>query len=126
MIALPKKLERPRSGILREAKREWPRHRRFVRAHACVCTLGRVHDDCDGPIECCHYRTAANAGASLKPADWHTFSACRKHHAEQHTIGQPAFERKYGIDLSAICTEMARLSTDEKMKETMIDLGRSA
>lgn len=116
---LPAKIKREPQGIRHEPKREWPRHRRFVRGHACVVSLGRVHDDCDGPIECCHYRTAANSGKSLKPADWHCFSACRKHHAEQHTIGQPAFERKYGIDLQSICAEFARLSTDTAMIEAM-------
>ena len=52
-------------------------------------------------------------------ADHAECSGCRKHHAEQHTIGQPAFERKYGISLADICAEFARLSTDEKMKEEM-------
>ena len=119
MIRLPEKIERERSGIERVVKRDWPRHRRFIRKHACVVTLGKVHDECEGAVECAHYRTAANAGKGQKPHDWFTFSACHKHHAEQHRIGQPAFERKYGIDLAAICAEFARLSTDTGMKEAM-------
>jgi hypothetical protein len=115
MIALPKKRDPVRSGILRAVKREWPKHRRFIRSRCCVVTLGKVHDDCDGPIECAHYRTAANAGKSQKPHDWYCFSACRKHHAEQHRIGQPAFERKYGLSLAEICAVFARLSTDTAM-----------
>lgn len=119
MISLPKKLGRPRSGILRVVKREWPRHRRFIRSRCCVVTLAKIIDECEGPIECAHYRTAANSGKSQRPHDWHCFPACFKHHAEQHRIGQPAFERRYGIDLAAICAEFARLSTDTAMIECM-------
>ena len=119
MTALPKKRERPKSGILRAPRREWPRHRRFVRSHACVVTLGKSDDHCDGPIQCCHFRTSANAGKGLKPADWDSFPGCFRHHAEQHAIGQPAFERKYGLDLAAICAELARQSPDAAMREAM-------
>jgi hypothetical protein len=113
---LPAKIQSSRSLILRGPRRDWPRHRKFVRSRCCVVTLGKVHDDCDGPIQACHYRTAANSGKSLKPADWWTFSACHKHHAEQHQIGQDAFERKYGLDLTSICVEFAQLSPDVQMK----------
>ncbi len=123
MIRIPALRDKPRSGILRGPRRDWPRHRAFIRRHACVATLGKVIDDCEGAIQACHYRTAANSGKSLKSADWDTFPACVKHHAEQHRIGQPAFERKYGIDLAAICAEMARLSTDMVMRETMREMG---
>lgn len=119
MIPLPKKREPVRSGILRAVPRIWQRHRKFIRGHACVVTLGKIIDECDGPIECAHYRTAANSGKGQKPHDWWCFSCCRHHHSEQHRIGQPAFERKYGIDLAEICKEFARLSTDTAMKEAM-------
>lgn len=119
MMKLPAKRERVRSGILRGPKREHPKHRAFIRRHTCVVTLGKVHDDCDGPIQCCHYRTAANSGKGLKPADWETFPGCFRHHAEQHLIGQRAFEEKYGLDLKAICADLAKVSTDEKMLEAM-------
>lgn len=118
---LPARRKAPLSGILRGPKIEWPRHRAFVRRHSCVVTLGKLYDECDGPIQCCHYRTAANSGTAIKPPDWWTFSACRKHHAEQHTIGQLAFERKYGINLADICAEFARLSTDIAMKAAMAE-----
>lgn len=119
MMRLPAKRERVRSGILRGPKREWPKHQKFIRRHTCVVTLGKVIDECDGRIECAHYRTAANAGKSQKPADWHCFPCCFKHHAEQHRIGQPAFERKYGLTLADICADLAKLSTDERMLEAM-------
>lgn len=123
-MTLPARRQPPRSGIERAPRREWPRHRAFVRRHSCVVTLGIVHDECDGPIECCHRRTAENSGTALKPPDWETFSACRRHHEEQHAIGQPAFERKYGISLEKIAAEFARLSPDMAMKEVMRESGR--
>lgn len=110
-----------RSGILRVPPLVWPRHRAFIRRHSCVVTLAIIHDECDGGIECAHYRTAANSGTAIKPPDWWCFPACRRHHAEQHRIGQPAFERKYGISLADICAEFVRLSTDIAMREAMAE-----
>lgn len=124
MIRL-KKRERPRFGTLRAAPREFPRHRKFVRSHECVVLSvgGEIawEDACHGFGECAHYRTAENSGVGLKPADWHCFPACAKHHQEQHRIGQPAFERKYGLKLDEICAELARRSPDRKMREAMKD-----
>jgi hypothetical protein len=121
MIPLPKKREPVRSGILRGPKLVWKKHQKFIRRHTCVVTLAKIHDDCEGAVECCHWRSAANSGKGIKPPDWFTFPACSKHHREQHNIGQPAFERKYGLDLSAICAEFARLSTDTAMREAMVE-----
>jgi hypothetical protein len=109
-----KKRQRERIAIERFLTRVWPKHKAFVRRHVCV-----VPGCISNQIECAHYRTAGNSGAGLKPADWFTFPCCHTHHAEQHQIGQPAFERKYGIDLAAVCAEYAKRSTDVKMKETM-------
>jgi hypothetical protein len=122
---LTAKRQPARSGILRAPQRSWPRHRAFIRRHTCVATLSRIHDDCDGRIECCHHRTAANSGKSQKPFDWNCFPACSKHHAEQHRIGQSAFERKYGISLADICADFARLSTDTAMQLVMKEHGHA-
>lgn len=66
-----------------------------------------------------HYRTAANSGMGLKPhASWGV-SLCNAHHMEQHSIGQPAFEKKYKIDMAKLAQEFAQKSTDMGMKESM-------
>lgn len=39
---------------------------------------------------------------SIGGKDGDTVPLCRAHHTERHTIGRPAFERKYGVDLRAI------------------------
>lgn len=112
---LPAKRERVRSGILRGPKLVWPKHDAFIRRHTCVVTLSKVIDDCEGKAQACHYRTAANSGTSIKPPSWFQFPGCMRHHAEQHR-GTLTFERKYGLDLLAICREMVRLSTDHAMR----------
>lgn len=111
---LPRRRKVVKSGIARGPRREWPRHRAFVRSHHC-CVPG-----CEGgPIEFAHIRSAANSGTGIKPHDAFGVSCCRSHHAEQHRIGQPAFERKYGIDLGAIAAAFVKASPDVAMRESL-------
>ena len=113
-MMLPKKRPKFQSNILRGPRRDWPRHRKYVRGFQC-CVPG-----CDqGPIEFAHVRTAANSGKSLKPADWDGISLCHEHHAEQHQHGAVTFEKKYRIDLMKLANEFARQSPDQNMKESM-------
>jgi hypothetical protein len=62
------------------------------------------------PIECAHVRKGTDGGQGLKPSDRWTISLCREHHAEQHRIGEAAFEKRYGLDLIALAEEFARRS----------------
>lgn len=111
MFRLPARLRRPKPA--REAL-VWPRHRRFVRSHAC-CVPG-----CFGqPIEFAHYRTAANSGTGLKPHDRFGVSLCSPHHREQHVIGQAEFQRYHQIDMAALAEEFLRRSPDKAMKESL-------
>jgi hypothetical protein len=113
MTILPRRRSPQRSGI-REIRREFPRHRKFVRSHSC-CVPG-----CEGrPIVFAHVRSAANAGVALKPADWHGISLCDECHREQHQIGQAAFERKHGIDMATLAAAFVRASPDTAMKEAI-------
>lgn len=113
MTKLPPKRRSIRTEILKGPKREWPRHRAWVRKHSCSvpgCNLE--------PIECAHIRTAANSGTGLKPPDWDSISLCHDHHFESHQA-ERSFEKKYGLDLMAIAHEFARQSPDTEMKEAM-------
>lgn len=114
---LPQRKKPIRSGIERAPPRDFPRHRAFVRKHCCVVTLGKIHDDCDGPIECAHVRIGGGGGIGLKPHDAFTVSACRKHHAEQHRIGEISFVRKYAIDTASIAREFAMKSPCPEVRE---------
>lgn len=40
----------------------------------------------------------------IKPGDEFCWSACKDHHAEQHTIGERSFEKAHGLDLKVLAT----------------------
>lgn len=105
---------RPSLGIA--PQRAYRKHQKFVRGFVCVC-FGKLDHICSDRIECAHYRTAANSGKSLKPHDAWTFPACSEAHAEQHRIGQLAFQKKYGLDLPKICQSIAKVSPVDEVKE---------
>lgn len=46
----------------------------------------------------------------MKPGDEWTIPLCTRHHAEQHRIGEPAFERLYNINMKEIAAALARKS----------------
>ena len=116
---LPPKRVRPKMGIDKGPKRDWPKHEKFVRSFAC-CVPG-----CLQPSVFAHQRTAANSGKGIRPFAWFGVPLCDDHHMEQHR-GVKSFERKYQIDLMAIAAELARVSTDTAMKEAMRSLESEA
>lgn len=113
---LPSRRGRVRSGIERAPRRDWPQHRRFVRSHHCIVSGCQATD-----IQCCHIRSAENAGIGLKPHDKNTFPACPRHHAEQHQCGQGTFEDRHGLDLDAVAAELTRRSPDWKMRVALAE-----
>ena len=105
-LTLPRRLKQKknRSGRWRSA-----RHCDFVRDHAC-CVPG-----CNGgPIEVAHLRVGTDAATGRKASDWFTISLCFAHHRggedNQHSLGEPSFEKKFGIDLHALAAEFAEKS----------------
>lgn len=79
-----------------------PDHLAFVRTMPCSIAGKRGHV-CGGVIEAMHYRGSKDGGGSIKPGDNWTMPGCTLAHREQHNIGEPAFERKYGISMREIC-----------------------
>jgi hypothetical protein len=77
--------------------------------------------ECDEyhPIEAAHYRTAANSGMGRKPDDNWLVPCCRKHHREQHDVGQAEFERRYGVNMAATARALAAISPDPLIKQTV-------
>jgi hypothetical protein len=57
-----------------------------------------------------HVRTGTNGAMSVKPTDDWTISGCKEHHSEQHRMGEPAFEIKYGIDMKDLARAFAKAS----------------
>lgn len=115
--SFPKRKKPVKSGIERAPQRVWLRHRRWVRSLECCVPY------CDTPwgAEFAHIRSAANAGVALKPHDASGVPLCRRHHAEQHQIGQRSFEDKYHIDLTALADELVRRSPDRKMYMALLE-----
>lgn len=101
-MALPRRIPKERN---RSERWRSPAHCNFVRGHEC-CVPG-----CPGrPIEVAHLRNGTDAAMGRKASDWFTISLCRDHHAEQHRIGEPPFQRLHGIDMHALAAEFASAS----------------
>ena len=113
-MSLPAKRKPLKSGIARTVKREWPRHRRFVKSHGCC-----VPNCGFQTIECAHVRQGHQAGTGIKPPDWQTISLCSIHHAQQHQIGHERFDKMYGLNSLQIAAEFAAASPDVAMREAM-------
>ncbi len=99
---MPRRIRRTRE---RSERRSCPAHRTWVRRHHCSVPGCLAID-----IECAHVRSGTDGGIGLKPSDKWCISLCRAHHAEQHLIGEAAFEQKHVLDLSSIAAEFARRS----------------
>ena len=101
-LRLPAVLKRAK---LAKVSRDCPAHRAWVRKHKCSVPA------CDQlPIECAHVRRGTDGGMGLKPSDSWCISLCTQHHAEQHRIGEGAFEKHHGVDLVALAQEFVRRS----------------
>jgi hypothetical protein len=108
-LRLPARIEHPRRT---REMRSFPAHRAWVRRHRCS-----VPGCLSIPIECAHVRRGTDGGQGLKPSDRWTISLCRTHHAEQHRIGEVAFERRHGIELVPLAKEFARRSPYRRLWE---------
>ena len=99
---LPQRIDRSRKepdGRTCAAHRAWVR-----RHHCCVPGCRQL------PIECAHVRSGTDGGIGLKPSDRWVISLCVSHHMEQHRIGEPRFQRRYGLDLLQVAALFARQS----------------
>ena len=106
-VSLPPRLVRERRP---NPTRCCPAHRAWVRRHRCS-----VAGCLGGPIECAHVRSGTDGGCALKPSDRWTLSLCRAHHAEQHRIGEPAFEIRYNLDLIALAEVFTKASPHRRV-----------
>ena len=108
-VHLPPRIVRERLAL---SPRSCPAHRAWVRKHRCS-----VPSCLAGPIECAHVRSGTDGGCALKPSDRWTISLCRAHHAEQHRIGELAFEKLYELDLIALAQAFAARSPHRRLLE---------
>lgn len=118
MTRLPRRRVREPMMPERATQREFPRHRKFIRSLQCCIAICRS-DSMGLRTECAHVRHETDGGAGLRPSDWWTLPLCFFHHAEQHAIGEPAFEKRYGINMKDIALGPARQSPDQDMRRIM-------
>ncbi len=119
---LPKKRQPQRSGIKRAPKREWPKHRKWLRSHECVVSVSSTfwfNGFCAGMVEVSHIRTAANSGTGIKPHDSSAVPMCSSHHSEYHRIGAETWEKKYALDLARLAAEFTAKSPDQAMRASL-------
>ncbi len=110
MTTLPPRIKRD-SGKKDAGKRS-PAHRKWVRGHHCVGCGSSAG------VECAHVRSGTDGGVGIKPSDKWTVSLCSECHRRQHQIGEPEFERAWGINLKAIAEALYRASPHRRKLET--------
>jgi Putative HNHc nuclease len=113
-MPLPRRLKRPKVKTNPPLRTAWPRHRRWVKSHACCVPHCQAVS-----VDFAHLRSATNAGMGQKPHDAFGVSLCRLHHIEQHRLGTARFAQKYQLDLWALAAEFARRSPDRDMKASL-------
>jgi hypothetical protein len=103
MNFLPKRKKHARMLHKDETVVRCDAHLQFVRGFVCsVWHVSGPSDPCSGKVEAAHVRTGTDGGTGMKPSDSWAIPLCNEHHREQHQIGEPAFERKYGIKMKEI------------------------
>lgn len=101
-----------------------PSHLAWVRGFECAAINRRSAHECFGKIEAAHVRTGTDGGTSMKPSDCWTIPLCAAAHREQHDVGEPAFERMYGISMRQVAERLWRMSPHRVSYEQKQQEGR--
>ena len=99
---IPKRRRPERMGVKDAPQIRSASHLKWVRGHECSC----MGINCAGGMEAAHVRTGTDGGTSLKPSDCWAIPLCSIHHAQQHNIGEAAFERIYRINMKQIAAAL--------------------
>lgn len=118
-MTLPRRRKRKPMGVRTPDRVRSPGHLAWVRGHECAVRSG----SCAGKIQAAHVRVDGKGGISLKPGDDRTIPLCAHHHHYQGWIGEPAFEKEFGIDMAKIAASLwqadirHRRAWEEKMEK---------
>lgn len=78
------------------------------------------------PSQAAHVRIGSNAGTGLKPDDRRTVPLCRKHHMEQHSLGEHTFWATMTTGCDEVMAALIAAYPDiEAMRDVCIRLGDS-
>lgn len=113
----------------RDRRTRSPVHRRYIKTFLCLLWARKECDE-RAKADCAHIHAAGNVAVSLKPGDEYLVPLCRRHHTEQHNIGQPEFERRYaaeleGMTLAQKALEFSRASPDRAIREVAKEMGKA-
>lgn len=106
---MPARKKRPKMGVRESSVIRSPGHLQWIRGHEC-CVAKQCEYGCEGRIQAAHVRCETDGGTALKPSDKYTVPLCASHHAIQHLIGEPEFEKRYGIKMKEIAEKLWNLS----------------
>ena len=104
-----KRRKRQKMGVRQPSQIRCQGHLKLVRGFRCAIE-GKNGHECSNHIEAAHVRTETDGGTGLKPSDIYAIPLCSDAHKEQHQIGEPAFEKKYGLNLQEIATDLWKRS----------------
>jgi len=111
------KKEKVRSGIQRAPRRDYEKHRKFVRRFVCE-GCGTSNN-----IQCAHLRLMTGGGEQLKPVDAWSYAACYQCHIiDQHNIGEPEWWRRIGKDAWKTCLKYALESPVDEVRQYARDV----
>jgi hypothetical protein len=105
---IPRRRKREPLGLKEATVIRCASHLTWLRG--CTCAIEKR----GGKIEAAHVRTGTDGGIGLKPSDTYAIPLCAEAHREQHQIGEPAFERRYGIDMRELAESHAAKSPHRK------------
>lgn len=113
-----KRRKPPKMGLRKAPQVRCPAHLQFVRGFECAIKgkkgLWREHEElehvCQGTVQAAHVRSGTDGGAGVKPSDRWAIPLCLGAHAQQHAVGEPAFEAMWGIDMKKIAAGLASRS----------------
>ena len=105
------KRKRPKMDVRQDDTIRCQGHLAWVR-QSFVCAINHIPGhECSGRMHAHHCREGANGGMGKKPDDSTAVPLCDLAHAEIHNTGWKSFEKKYGVDLSALAGKLWRLSS---------------
>jgi hypothetical protein len=110
---MPKRRKREPLGLKETTVIRCASHLTWLRGCSCVIEKRNGHV-CSGKIEAAHVRCGTDGGISMKPSDIFALPLCAEAHREQHQIGEPAFERRYEIDMRELAESHAAKSPHRK------------
>lgn len=116
----PQKRKRAKMGVRESSVIRCTGHLQWVRSHVCAIQDGCYPDEpvhhCSPKVEAHHLQSfrAIEGGMGMKVGDDKTIPLCAGAHEEVHRIGQPAFERKWKVDLESVAARLWDLSPHGK------------